>query len=188
MPESALSRVSWNQLSAFDEAIEAANSEIKEGWKSEREKAKFAGNLRGVIRLSQDIPNILRALWQSTLDLIAARLIEDYEEKAQEIRKALNKAFHILNSLQELAQSFQAAGGSVQDVQIVDKMMREVQRLEVQIFAHWPDFADRDSADALAEYKRGECLEAGDAFAQIAGVDKKAWLRRVEDRKRMKQS
>ena len=102
MAGSVLFRVSRDQLHAFDEAIEAAKSDIAEAWKSERHKATIAGNLRGLLRFSQGIPNVLRGLWQSTLDLIAARLIEDYEETGQELRRAFEKGLHILNGLDGL--------------------------------------------------------------------------------------
>src|SRR5437899_1663672 len=188
MAASVLVRVSRNQLDAFDEAIESAKSDIAEAWKSERHKAIVAGNLRGLLRFSQEIPNVLRHHWQSTLDLIALRLIEDYEETGQELRKAFEKALHILSRLEGLVQSFEQAGGVVEGAEALATRIEDVRRMEAGILGRWPHFTDKDMADALSELEGGECLEPAEAFAQIAGVDKETWLQRVEERKRAKQS
>src|SRR5262249_11804987 len=101
---------------------------------------------------------------------------------------AFEKALHILNGLEGLVQAFEQVGGTVEGGEALATRIDEIRRLETGILHSWPSFTDQDQADALAEHKRGECLGAAKAFAQIAGVDEAAWLRRVEERKRAKQS
>jgi hypothetical protein len=188
MAASALFRISRQQLDPFDEAIKEAEMEIAEGWKSDRTRDTIAAKLRGLIRLSRGIPNVPRDLWQSTLDLMRVRGIEDYEETGRELRRAFEKGLHILNALQGLAQTFQQAGGVLQGADELSPMIEEVRQLEARILENWPDFTNQARIDALAELERGECLSANEAFPRIAGVDQAMWLRRVEQRKRTSQS
>jgi hypothetical protein len=118
---------------------------------------------------------------------MSAGLIENYEETGQELRRSFDKGWHILNELDGLVQSFEQVGGTIEGAETLATRIEQVQRLEASIFDRWPNFTEQDLADALAEHKKGNCLDVADAFAQIAGVDKEAWLRRVEERKRTKQ-
>ena len=188
MAASALFRISRQQLDPFDEAIREAEMEIAEGWKSDHTRATIAAKLRGLIRLSRAIPNVPRDLWQSTLDLMRVRGIEDYEETGRELRQAFEKGLHILHALEGLAHSFQQTGGVVEGAEELSGMIEEVRRVESRFLDNWPKFTDQDRTDALAEHERGECLDASEAFARIAGIDPADWLLRVEKRKQKKQS
>ncbi len=183
-----LFRISGGQLQAFEEAIEAAKSDIEDAWKSERQKAAVAGNLRGMVRLCLDIPQTLRNLGNSTLDLIAARLIDDYVQTGQKLHQSFTQGLHILSRIQELVQSFERMGGAVAGAAALEEAITEVRRLEAAVLDHWPDFSEEDLTKARTESEKGVCLDMATAFAQTAGVARETWLRRVEERQRTKQS
>jgi hypothetical protein len=172
----------------MEEAIAATRTELAESEESEQHKAALAADLRGYLRLCRDIPNVLQNLWQTTLDLVAARLIDDYPKTAQDLRAAFAEGLHVLHGIADLLQSFERQGSAVPGAEALQRAIQDVQRLEERVFAQWPDFSEQQVAEALSEHERGESLDAAEAFAQIAGTDRQTWLRRVEERKRVSRS
>jgi hypothetical protein len=180
---SAIFRVSRGQLHAMEEAIATTRTELVESGESEQHKAAVAADLRGYLRLCRDIPNVLQNLWQTTLDLVAARLVDDYPKTAQDLRAAFAEGRQVLHGIADLLRSFEQQGSAVPGAETLHCALQDVQQLEERVFAQWPDFSEQQVAEALAEHERGESLEAAEAFARIAGTDRETWLRRVEERK-----
>jgi hypothetical protein len=56
--------------------------------------------------------------------------------------------------------------------------------LQSRLVKEWPVCSPEEEQQALAQVGGGEGMELDDAFAQIAGVDKTAWLERVAEHKR----
>jgi hypothetical protein len=173
-------------LRAFEQAIEVARSDVEESRKDEERKAAVAGALGGVVRQCTVIPDILRRLWDSTFDLLKARLIDHDAETRQGLQDSFARGQHVLKSVADLVGAFEQIGGKVEGRASLERAVEEVRRLEADIFPHWPQFTEQDLEDARTAYERGECLPLDEAFAQIAGVDKETWLRRVEERKRVR--
>jgi hypothetical protein len=180
-------RIASGQLQVFEEALAAAKNDLTECRNGERQKA-VAANLKGVLRSSLLIPPLLQQLCRSTIDLMVGRLIDDYAETGNRLREAFTRGLHILTGVQVLVQTYQEAGGSVEGAGALDRAIEDVRQLETSTFQHWPDFTGDDIAGARAAQARGECLPLDEAFAQIAGVDRETWLRRVEERKRARRS
>jgi hypothetical protein len=176
------------QLDVFEEAIKAAQADIEAARNSDQKKALVAKNLERFVQSSLEIPRMVRSYCNSTLDLIPAHLIDDYQETGDELRRSFAKAMNILESIEKLVQGLGTLGGTVSNIQALREAVEEVRRLQMQVLSHWPDFTEQDVAEALGEFERGECLEIDDAFAQIAGVDKATWLKLVEKRKRTQPS
>ena len=86
-----------------------------------------------------------------------------------------------------LAQRFQASGGILKNADMVKSVLAETKSCETEFFAHWPRFEPGDAEAALQAYKRGECIELDDAFAQIKGVSREVWLLQVAKHKARKQ-
>jgi hypothetical protein len=60
-------------------------------------------------------------------------------------------------------------------------------RLKVILDESWPVGGEDEEQKALAEMKGGKGIGLDDAFAQIAGVTKKEWARRVAEHKKKRQ-
>jgi hypothetical protein len=62
----------------------------------------------------------------------------------------------------------------------LEKVRAAVALLRERLDEEWPVCSEAEAGEAL----RAAPLDAADAFAQIAGVDRAEWLRRVEEHKR----
>jgi hypothetical protein len=62
----------------------------------------------------------------------------------------------------------------------------EKRRIDLILEESWPVSEEETEQQALAELKSGQGLELDDAFAQIAGVSKDEWERRVAEHKSRK--
>jgi hypothetical protein len=62
----------------------------------------------------------------------------------------------------------------------LEKVRASVARLRERLAEEWPVGTEAEASEALG----AAALDADAAFAQIAGVDKAEWLRRVEEHKR----
>jgi hypothetical protein len=176
-------RLTESQLHAFADAIETAKAEIEESRKSEKTRILFSKKLGRVIQSSLEIPRVLQRLWDSTLDLIAARLLEDYQETGQQLRASFVKALQVLKEVESLVHAFHQAGGSVKEEDALQGAIKDIRLLESSIFSHWPHFSEQDVADARVEDQQGQCWDPDEAFARIAGVDEETWIQRVQEHK-----
>jgi hypothetical protein len=74
-------------------------------------------------------------------------------------------------------------GRQLQEADEVAAAIRKLERAGEAHTNNWPWFRKEDEDEALAEYARGETVPLEEAFAQIAGVSKEEWRRRVERRR-----
>ncbi|GEM_PF-6375673 len=188
MSTNVASRLSQGQLRGFEAALESAKIDIEESWKSEDHKANVARNLEGVVRQTLPILKTLDSLWRSTLELIEAHVIDDYNELRRELRASFDPGLRIMSRVVELVAAFERVGGVVHGADELRETHARLLQLESGIFQHWPEFTEQDAAEARAALERGDGLELDEAFAQIAGVDKETWMKRVEERRRSRRS
>src|SRR5438105_2252836 len=108
-----ISRVlSEGQLELFQEAIEIAKKEIDDARHDDQKKRAVAVDLRGLVRNSLEIPNVLKRRWESVLDLVAVRQIEDYTKTGDELKKSFDRGLEVLKGIEELVHSFEALADS----------------------------------------------------------------------------
>jgi hypothetical protein len=172
-----------NQLEAFNEAIEAARTEIASAAGDAQAKARLARTLAGLIRSSREIPRVLKELCDTTLDLMTARLIDNYNDVGAQLSESFADAERILNSVQDLVDVFERVGGAVPNSEELKAALRATNDQRSSILSSWPRFSQDDFDEVRAADKRGEMLELNETFARAAGMDQNAWLRLVEARK-----
>lgn len=178
------SRLSQGQLLGFEKALETVKSEIEESWKGDEYKADVARNLESVIQQTLPILKTLNNLWRIALELIESHRVDDYNELGHALRASFDPGLRIMARVFELVEAFERLGGTIPSADALRDAHAALLRLECGIFQHWPWFTEQDAAESRAAIERGDYLELDDAFAQIAGVDKETWMRRVEERRR----
>jgi hypothetical protein len=183
-----LAQLVRGQLSGLEQALEAVHNELEDSLKSNGDPAVGGRELQRIIRQCLPIPRILGDLWHSTFERIKTHLEEDYDETERRLRECFDPGLRILARVTELIETYERRGGSVEEAAELRSALGQTRRLEAQIFEHWPRFSNKDVAEARAALARGECLDLEDAFAQIAGVDRETWRRRVEERRQARNS
>jgi hypothetical protein len=138
------------------------------------------------VRVALEFPDLLRDASRVTLDrfgegeFIPVRVVEDG-------RNALLRLFaEVKDTMQSTRQAVAAwqekTGRAVPGYDRLAEADDEVRRLDENLFRHWPSFREP------IEEAPGEPLPLDEAFAEIAGVDRETWLRRVEEHKRKRKS
>jgi len=176
MTENLLSRVHQNTVRLLEEEVES--------WKAEHNHAMLVRGVEDALRLCRNFPAALRTAWDSLFVRARAGQIEDYHATGMTLQELFSHTLGILDTLRQWARLLEGEGYQVESVAELDRDIEEVRRFQEEIFAAWPDFREQDVHEGLAERARGECLELDEAFASLAGVDKDAWLRRLEERRR----
>jgi len=69
----------------------------------------------------------------------------------------------------------------------LEGVLAELEKLRQEHQDRWLWFRQEEIDQARAEAEQGKTLELTDAFAQVAGVSREEWLRRVEDHKKRRQ-
>jgi hypothetical protein len=168
------------QFATFEEAIEAGKFEVQEAWKDESRRTAIATDLKNVVRSShQVIFVVLTELRDSTIDLMRARGIGDYEATGRELQDSFDRGIQILESIQSLANSFEAFFGPLEGTTDLANTIDTLRKMHSDMLDHWPRFSMDDVKRAQVEIERGEFLDLEQAFAQIAKVDTSEWRRRV---------
>jgi hypothetical protein len=136
--------------------------------------------LEGMVRLAAAYPRQLADAWKECRESLFGTpggCVPTAEFEA--VRARLQDAFRVadasIRALMEDAARREQAGRPVPGADVLPAALDAVRRLHDEVFRHWPSFRDGEP---------GEYLDADEAFAQIAGVDREGWLRRVEERKR----
>ncbi len=190
MSSGVLFGLSQGVLDVFVQAIDAARMDIEAARFDEAKRAALAKDLEGFIRscVDMNIPHLLRLHRDSILKLIAANAPIDFSKSHRELRDAFAQGRIVLGGLVELTRLFQETGGSlksVDDLEIAAKEVQqldEVRQLEDSFFPDWSPLDPDALAEARRAFERGECLDLDDAFAQIKGVSREAWLQMVAKR------
>jgi hypothetical protein len=188
MSTNVLSRISKGQLRGFEEALEAAKTDIEESWKSEEHRGAVGRDLQCIIGQALQIPKMLRDVRNSTFDRLFDHKVDDYDQTRKELREAFDPGLRIIARVLELVGAFERLGGTLSGASELRLANDQVRWLEKEIFEEWPWFAELDTAKTLDDVRRGEFIDITDAFAQAAGVDRESWLRHVEEHKRRKRA
>ena len=183
MSTGVLFGLSATQIESFVHALEVAKADFDAAGTDERKKTALGINLARLIQHCEEIPRLLRLHCHSIMDMMPAHTIDDYEETGQELQRSFNRASFVLEGIMALAQRFQAGGGDLKNAENMPALLADTRSQEAAFFAHWPRFEPGDAAEALQAFKRGECVDVDDAFAQIKGVSREAWLQLVAQRK-----
>jgi hypothetical protein len=180
MSESILIQLYRGQMRAMAETVEA--------WKAEHREAMIARDVEEMVRASLDYPTMMTRLYDSAWNRILANELEDYLKTGEALQDLLSQTVELLHSIRALARSFVEAGHPIERMNQLEDALARLENLKHEIIQCWPWFSQEDIDAGRAEHARGECLELDEAFAQIAGVDKETWRKRVEEHVRSKQS
>src|SRR5207244_1333075 len=145
--------------------------------------ARSAREAAGVVAAALEIPGVVRSLWESTLDLVPLGGITDYPKTGEQLFKSFDQALTILHEMDDLTRTFAGTDRPIPQADQLPEAIRQVETLKNQALGFWP-YSAASVADGLAEHARGETENLAEAFANIAGVSKDEWLRRVEAHKR----
>jgi hypothetical protein len=174
-----LFRMYRGQVEAMAEAVEA--------WKGEQDQAMRALDVEDAVRSCLDYPARMGQLWKATW-----RHIEDGKIEINAAWHALQAAFAktlgLMDDVGELAREAAATGHPINAAAELDQARARVAALRDDLFRHWEPFTEEDAREALEASARGEGIGLDEAFAQIAGVDKETWLRKVADYRTAKEA
>ncbi len=121
-------------------------------------------------------------------------LIESALVQCRHLKEALDRVARgepMPNGRSAIAATGSPPAGSGFKVPGAEELDRAIALLEQLPEVHrksWPRENPPSLAKVEEEYRRGECLSLEDAFAQIAGMSRDDWLRRVEAHKNKKEA
>jgi hypothetical protein len=136
----------------------------------------------GLVTLTLESPKSFGDAWKQSLRRLESGAVKDYTAEWQALASYGEEIVAAVREVLELAQHIQGTGVSVRGMAELEDTAREVRAMQREAFKTFP-FDAKFAEESLAELKRGEGVELGDAFAQIAGMSKDEWLRRVEEHK-----
>lgn len=178
MAENVLLELQAGKLDAFHDAIGSWIQSIEANKDTPRELALTVREAEGVVAAALEIPSVVKALWESTLDLIRLGGVDDYRHAGEKLLKSLEQGLLIVRQVHELTRTITAAGRSIRGADELPEAIRQLEALQRQIVAFWP--TERvPLTDVLREHAQGNCVELTEAFAAIAGISKAEWIERV---------
>jgi len=137
-------------------------------------KANAREDASAILVLAREIPNHLRQAHGALWGLVRFGPVDVLQELGEAFQEILDETIGTLRQLSANNPHLAGLAG----------VQAEVEQLRQEHQERWPWFRMEDLGQALAESARGETLELDDAFAQIAGISREDWLRRVEDYQR----
>lgn len=172
MPQSILYRLCLDRTQSVERALEA--------WKVEHQAARAVRDMEDLIRETLDYPGLLRRLEQSTWDGLWTNPAEEIQGSGLALQTLFDRTLSVLRDVRALAQDVaQNTGHPLEGAPQLDEAVETVARMKAAFVHQWPWLEDSELQKAWTEYQRGEYLDLEDAFAQIAGVDRETWRRRV---------
>jgi hypothetical protein len=134
-----------------------------------------------------EFPETVRAIWEAHRD-------EAFRDRNTDLAALLDLRLRLerltdehtqtVETILDLArQQSNGAGQPSTTVAQLEQVITRLRALKTQQGEAWLVANREEVEEALAAARRGESLELEDAFAEIAGVDRETWLRRVEEHK-----
>lgn len=180
MSESLLLHVERARARATLEAIES--------WPAHRASAQDIRDREEVIDLLVELADEMVGLYQREREQAVLERNRSLAELRQD-REWLDEIFHhiraAISNVAEGIELFTTQTGHV--VKGIDRLGNASDILDgliVRLRDEWPVATQAEVEQALAAAARGEAVDLDEAFAQIAGADKDAWLQRVAEHKR----
>jgi hypothetical protein len=141
------------------------------------------------IRQSADVPARTRDFWRYvgtvSLQAIEARAQIDHDELGQILKTNIDNGLAQLYLLSNWVRDAAKQGQVVENAADLQALIHDQETIRSEALDNWPWTPTKEEWDeAVAEFERGDSLPADEAFAEIAGVEKAEWLRRVEEYKR----
>ncbi len=141
------------------------------------------------IRANADWPVHVRAAWQRAglLSCLAAEtgVTIDRDALGQELAAVFDAALESLHFLRTWAREAEAHGQTVEGAAELQTTIAELEGMRAEALDNWPWTPTKEEwNEGVADFQRGDSLPADEAFAEIARMDRDAWLRRVEEYKR----
>ena len=98
-----------------------------------------------------------------------------------ELHQLFDEEIRLLQAVQAILEEARKAGRVVDYAQELDRVLAEVITQRDKIFVHWEPFTQEDEQHAREDIAKGIAfVELDDAMAQIAGMNKESWLKKVE--------
>jgi hypothetical protein len=110
--------------------------------------------------------------------------IDDLYLAHVQLRTAFENAKVLIRGVQAWAAAMDNGQSSVLGGPELADTLRQVEKLEHDLFQHWTLPTEEDVQRALEEDARGETMDLTDAFASMRGMTREAWLQHVEEYRR----
>jgi hypothetical protein len=160
-----------------------AVNETVESWRPEGPAEEQVRSAEELIEVFEALPAEMERLYQKEY----ARAVRDgvEVEHLRRTREGLSQAFYhvaqaALHFDRKFGQLARQVGHALNGAGRLKDVQTAVERLRERLDEEWPVCTGAEAA----ELSGAPALAADEAFAQIAGVDKAEWLRRVEEHKR----
>lgn len=171
-------------VSFYRSTLQSTDRAVRTVWRDPR-AAEQPRAREAVLRKILGLVDDARQLEQYVLDAFAANRIADH----QDMGESLQSYFQTQRSVLEFYRSQAAAAGLAGPAGEILKAVEEINRIEDRLLKHWPwALTKEDEEKVLDEFRRGECPDLDEAFAQIAGVSREVWKERVEAYRRTRRS
>jgi hypothetical protein len=141
-----------------------------------------------LVALCLTAPAEMVQLYDSAWDQAVSGQIDDFQQYGTDLLAVLDATQHNLDIVRGWVRGAESTGQTVGRATDLKRAAEELVALRREIEDRWPWINEQIIAEAKAELARGEFLELDEAFAQIAGVDKETWLKRVEEHKKREQA
>ncbi len=178
MAENILFRFVRGQVEAATETVEV--------WKAEHHEAMRARDADDIARYLLDLPATVKRTCRSLLDEERAQEEADPNGVREKIQMILDKSLGLLRAHREHMRSFENAGHAMELSAELDKAIAGLEEFRQGLLQHWPVFTQQDLDEGWASHLRGEGLPPDEAFAEITGMSKDAWHKKVEAYRRQR--
>jgi len=130
---------------------------------------------------------VYHAAYRAVIPFVQKNEPVNWAERGAPIREYMDSSLEVLLTLRKWVRTIENAGRQIPNAARCDQALSEMQRVRTRLEEHWPwPMSPEEWAEVEAEIERDGAnwptLE--EAFADIAGMSKEAWLEKVEARRR----
>jgi hypothetical protein len=158
-----------------------AARETLEAWSAANHGIALSIPLDELLRRFLDVPNKLKEAECRTFESRPRGSPLSYDA-LEELRQLFDEEIRLLQALRTILEEVRSTGRVVDSARDLDRVLAEATARRERLFAHWEPFTKDDERQALEDIAKGTRFpELDDAMAQIAGMDKESWLRKVQE-------
>ena len=141
-----------------------------------------------VVQVFLGYPEAVRQAGDSVWDRLLADQLVDYCKTGEKVLALFDDALSKVPELKLMIRHFENLGFPIEGSSKMENAIQMLESMRYEFQDRWPWFDQKSVEEGLAAYRRGECLDLDEAFAQAKGLDKTTWLKIVEDHVKAKQS
>jgi hypothetical protein len=130
-----------------------------ENWKIKHDQAMFVMDLDEMVRECLDLNALCQHVWKTLWQLLRRDPNGEAVDEAEEpIKTALAKTQHIFQSVQDLVAQAREKGYTIQNAEALPIATEEVRAISAKIGVVYPQINEELAEEAIAAFKRGECI------------------------------